>query len=219
MPYQIKWPPKQAMAGLLAVAAFGLMASPSLAKNNGSGSGSSPSSSWSYSVTTTSQCTDPVLTQPFLSWGDSNYYTLTPGESVDNFAGGYWTLSGGASVVTTTLDDGTTGNVLDMPPGSQVVSPTMCVQANYPIARTMILGTPGIQFYVSYAGTASWTNPKNTGQIHGASNTAWSLITPVNLQPAATTGWQLLRITLVSPAGAPVDSQLYNFYVDPYAKR
>ena len=209
------------MAGLLAAAAVGVLASPALAKQGGSGgSGSgSPASSWTYSVTSTSQCTDPVLTQPFLNWGDANYYTLTPGESVDNFAGSYWTLSGGATVVSTTLADGSTGRVLDMPAGSQAVSPTMCVQSNYPIARTMIQGTAGIQFYVSYAGTASWTNPKNTGQIHGASNTAWSLITPVNLQPYNTTGWQLLRLTLIAPATTRFDSQLYNFYLDPYSKR
>ena len=211
---------KRVMGGLLAAAAVGLPASPALATQGGSsGSGSAPVSSWTYSVTSTSQCSDPLLTQPFTSWGDANYYTLTPGGSADNFDGGYWTLSGGASVVSTTLADGSTGQVLDMPGGSRAVSPTMCVQSNYPTARTMIRGTAGIQFYVSYAGTASWTNPKNTGQIHGASNTAWSLITPVNLQPSNTTGWQLVRLTLIAPPTTRVDSQLYNFYLDPYSKR
>ena len=170
-------------------------------------------------MTDPSQCTDPALTQPFLGLGDTSYYTLTPGQSPDNFDGGYWTLSGGAKVVSTTLADGSTGHVLDLPGGSQAVSPTMCVQSNYPVARTMMRGTAGVQFYVSYAGTATWANPQNTGQIHGATNTSWSLIPPVNLQPNNTSGWQLMRITLIAPPNSPVDSQVSNFYVDPYQKK
>src|SRR5436309_15980465 len=96
-----------------------------------------------------------------------------------------WTLNGGARIVTTTLHDGSTSTVLDLPSGSKAMSPEVCVTSAYPTARGWVRdvkGSEGVFFYVSYAGTSSWTTPKNTGQIHG-NGTNWGLVTPVNLQP------------------------------------
>jgi hypothetical protein len=164
----------------------------------------------------TSMCSNPLLSQPFLAWGDHNWYTLMPGESADNFDGAGWQLSGGAKIVTTTLADGTTGSVLDLPSGSKAVSPIICVTSSYPTARTMVRdvkGSEGVFFYVSYEGTSTWDTPKNTGQVHG-NNTAWTLATPVNLQPYNVSGWQPMRITLI-PGGTTSDFQIYKLYVDP----
>src|SRR5581483_5297374 len=86
----------------------------------------------------TTTCTDPPLTQPFLSFGDSNWYSLTGGESYDSFNGSGWTLSRGASLVNTTLYDGTSGSVLDLPYGAQAISPPTCVNNLYPYLRTMV---------------------------------------------------------------------------------
>jgi hypothetical protein len=168
----------------------------------------------------TSQCSEPVLTQPFLSAGDSNWYALPSGESHDNFAGTGWTLSGGAKIVASKLSDGATGQVLDLPSGSKAVSPVICITTEYPNARAIIRdvkGADGVSFYVGYEGTSTWTNPKNTGQIHG-NNTEWTLATPVNLQPEKTTGWQPMRITLI-PCGKTSEFQLYNLYADPRMRR
>jgi hypothetical protein len=164
----------------------------------------------------TSQCTTPEYSQPFLYAGDSNWYTLLPGESADNFEGAGWELSGGAQIVTTTLSDGSTGQVLDLPSGSEAVSPVICVTSLYPTARGIVRnvkGSEGVFFYVEYEGTNTWEHPKNTGQIHG-SGTAWTLVTPVNLQPYNVLGWQPMRITLL-PGGKTSDFQVYNLYVDP----
>jgi hypothetical protein len=164
----------------------------------------------------TSMCSDPLLTQPFLSAGDRNWYTLVPGQSPDNFDGGGWTLTGGAKTVTRTLGDGSTGSVLDLPSGSKAVSPTICVTSSYPTARMMVrdvAGSEGVFFDVSYEGTSTWYTPKNTGQVHGA-GTAWTLSGSVNLQPFNVAGWQPVRFTLV-PGGKTSDFQVYNFYVDP----
>src|SRR5579862_2257724 len=87
-----------AVAALGAAPVAGALATPATAAAN-------PSS--------TASCTDPALSQPFLAWGDDNWYALAPGEARDNFYGGGWTLTGGAHIVTTTLEDGTTGSVLD----------------------------------------------------------------------------------------------------------
>src|SRR5947209_15603384 len=78
----------------------------------------------------TSACTDPMLSQPFASAHDNRLYTLVPGESSGSFDGTGWQLSGGAQIVTTTLADGLTGTVLDLPSGATAVSPTMCVPSD-----------------------------------------------------------------------------------------
>jgi hypothetical protein len=164
----------------------------------------------------TSMCQNPLLTQPFLSYGDSNWYTLAPGQTVDNFNGSGWTLSGGAKLVATKLADGATGSVLDLPSKAKAVSPIICVTSDYPTARTMVrnvAGSEGVQFYVGYEGTTTWTAPKNTGQVHG-SGTSWTLATPVNLQPYNVTGWQPMQITLIA-GGTTSDFQIYNLYIDP----
>jgi hypothetical protein len=163
---------------------------------------------------------DSTFSQPFLAWGDFNWYTLVPGQLPGSFKGGGWALSGGASEVSTTLADGSAGTVLDLPSGSVAVSPTICIATNFPTARTMVrnvVGSEGVFFYVSYAGTQTWNNPKNTGQVHG-NGTSWTLSDPVQVQPYNQPGWQLVRFTF-SPGGQHSDFQLYNFYVDPYAKR
>jgi hypothetical protein len=167
----------------------------------------------------TSICSNPLLTQPFLPAHDSNWYTLLPGETPGNFNGAGWTLSGGAQIITTTLADGSTASVLDLPSGSKAVSPTICVTSDYPTARAIVrdvVGSEGVFFNVSYEGTNTWNTPKNTGQIHG-SGTAWTLVTPVNVQPYKTTGWQPMQITLI-PGGKSSDFQVYNLYVDPRAR-
>jgi hypothetical protein len=167
----------------------------------------------------TSQCKEPTLTQPFLSANDSNYYVLAPGQTPDNFEATGWTLSGGASIKATTLADGAKGYALDLPSGSKAVSPTFCVTSLYPTARTFVRdlsGSQGVYLNVSYEGTATWEKPKNTGQVHG-NGTAWTLSTPVNLQPENVTGWQILRLTLV-PGGTKSDFQLSNLYIDPYKR-
>ena len=161
----------------------------------------------------TSACAAPALTQPFLSAKDSNWYTLTPGETPGSFNGAGWTLSGGASIK---AGQNGAGSVLDLPSGSQAISPPVCVASDYPTARTMVrnvAGGEGVQVYVAYAGTKTESQAQNTGQVHGQQS-AWSLSTPFNIHPGNLPGWQLVRFTLV-PGGKSSDFQVYDFYVDP----
>ncbi len=201
-----------------AVAAFGAVPAQALAKN-------ATSTTTTPSTTTTSSaaaCTNPLLTQPFLAWGDSNWYALAPGEAADAFAGTGWTLAGGAKIVTTTLQDGTTGSVLDLPSGSTAVSPTVCLTSAYPTARMMMRNFSGsnggsVGFSVSYAGTSTANSPlqtgtfKTTGAAGGAG--AWFLSDPADLDPSTTSGWQLMKVTLT--ANGPKEFQVYNLYLDP----
>jgi hypothetical protein len=178
-----------------------------------------PASAATTSVDT-SMCANPLLSEPFVSAGDQNEYALVPGQTPDNVNGSGWTLSGGAALVTTTVADGATGSVLDLPSGSKAVSPAICVMSDYPTARMDvrdIVGSQGVSFYVSYEGTSGWTTPRNTGQVHGT-GAAWTLSAPVNLQPASTSGWQIVRFTLV-PGGTTSNFEIYDLYADPRMMR
>jgi len=169
--------------------------------------------------TQASQCAEPTLTQAFLFTGDESWYTLAPGQQPGSFNGNGWVLSGGASIKTTTTAGGTTSQVLDLPSGSKAVSPSFCVTKEYPTARAMVrnvVGSEGVSYNVSYMGTSTWENPKNTGQVHG-NGSEWTPVTPVNMQPNNVEGWQIVRLTLV-PGGTSSDFQVYNLYIDPYRR-
>ena len=168
-------------------------------------------------ITSASKCTEPTLYQPFLSFGDSNYYALPAGESYDNFTGKGWVLSGGARFIPTTLQDGATGYVLDMPANSTATSPNFCLNPSYPKARAMIAdvyGPPNLSFYVTYESsgkTPSSNAPAPSGNV-------WVLSPTFALYPSSTAGWQLGKFTFVSGGNAS-EVRVYNFYVDPYVRR
>jgi hypothetical protein len=170
----------------------------------------------SKEVSSPSQCTEPTLYQPFLAFGDSNYYALPAGESYDNFTGKGWVLSGGAKFIQTTLLDGVTGYVLDMPPNSTATSPNFCLNPEYPKARAIIadvIGPPNLSFYVTYASsgqTPSSSIPAPTGNV-------WQLSPTFSLYPSSTPGWQLGTFTFASGSNAS-EVRVSNFYVDPYSR-
>lgn len=181
----------------------------------------SDTSTQATEITLPSQCTQPTLSQPFLYAGDSNFYALAPGQTTESFNGDGWTLSGGASIQTTTLSEGQQGSVLDLPGGSKAVSPTFCVTSEYPRARTLIrdvAGSGGLAFYASYLGTPTWEEPKNTGRVAGAAPGQWVLSRSFSMRPYSVPGWQIARFTVVAPGGSTSDYQIYNLYVDPYKR-
>lgn len=170
----------------------------------------------------TSACSEPSYTfsQPFSSFKDANWYTLAPGESVNSFDGTGWTLSGGANLVTTTLADGSTGTVLDLPAGATAVSPPMCVSAAYPKARAQVrdlVGGASIHLFVQYTNTPSWEKPIAAGTFAG--QTQWSNTQPLDLHPGDLYGWQQEVFTLTGGPKGSTDAQVYDFYVDPHSFR
>jgi len=192
------------VCGLLTTAAACMAAAPAMA---------APIDESGMAWGDTSTCSAPALTQPFLSARDSNWYTLAPGETPGSFGGAGWSLSGGASVA---AGQNGAGSVLNLPSGSQAISPPMCVSAGYPTARTMVrnvVGGEGVQVFVAYAGTKTQSQAQNVGQVHGQ-GAGWSLSSPLNIHPGNMAGWQLVRFTFV-PGGKSSDFQLYDFWVDP----
>lgn len=171
----------------------------------------------------TSGCTYPSLSQPFAEAGDQNWYTLTPGQTVENFDGAGWQLSGGAKIVKSTkLASGRSGSVLDLPSGSSAVSPAICVDKTFQTARTMVRtvkGTGGLQAYATYdnvkIANIPVSLPRNSGTVNGVSD--WSISNPIDVRPSNSSKWQVVRFTILS-TGKSSESQLYNFYVDPRMK-
>jgi hypothetical protein len=166
-------------------------------------------------IASAAPCPNYPESQPFLAWGDTNEYTLLPGESVDNLSGDGWQLYRGANIATTALQDGQVGKVLDMPAGSVAVTPPMCVNASdYPMARSMVSdvsGTEGVAVYVSYEGVGPEDWPFASGMIK-SSLPGWAPSKPIMLHAGRLRGQHTVRLTLVSYGG---EYQLYNFYIDP----
>ena len=203
----------------VAVAAFAAVPAQAVAKKADSTTTSSGTTTTSVD---TSSCTAPTLYQPFRAWNDTNWYAMAPGEAADDFYGTGWTLTAGAQIVSTTLEDGTSGEVLDLPRGSQAVSPYICLTADYPTSRMMFRNVSGsnggsVGFSVSYAGTSSADDPVQTGTFKTTGSpgaeSGWMLSDPESLDPGSSPGWQLMQITLT--ANGPKEFQVYNHYNDP----
>ena len=106
--------------------------------------------------------------------------------------------------------------MLDLPSGSQAVSPTICVDNTYPTARTEVrnvIGAEGVQFYVSYAGTKTWSGapghrpvPRSADEL----DAVWLGQPPAEQHPGLAA-----RAVHYVPGGKNSDFQIYNFLVDP----
>ncbi len=158
-------------------------------------------------------CSTPTMTQAYSAWGDSSWYTLTPGQTAGDFNGDGWILLGGARIVSTQLDDGTTGHVLDLPAGSRAISPLFCVDPTYRTARAMtrsVNGPAGASLFFTYG----WGHT-SANSVSGDSD--WNPTRSLDLDPSPTGGWQLARFRFINGLGGG-DLQVYNLYVDPYSR-
>ncbi len=165
-------------------------------------------------------CTHPAVSQPFLSFGDENFYALAPYGTFDNLAVSDWTLSNGARVISTVQPNGKTGSVLDLSSGAAATTPSLCITSDYPTARLWsrdVTGADGVTFSVSYLQDGVWTKQKETGQLHGSKN-GWQLSAPMNLKSEKKTGWQQIRVTFTA-RGKTSRSQLDDVWIDPRASR
>ena len=149
-----------------------------------------------------SACSQHQLSQPFMGNQDFNWYAYAPGMSSAGFDPAGWVLNGGASVVQTKLANGLTGGVLNLPTGATAVSPAMCVSSGYQLSRAQIRTLTadsggGVALSVSSMGAGGWSTPVRVGNF-ATNDSAWGLSGTVKLQPAATSGWQLVRFTLTS---------------------
>jgi hypothetical protein len=162
-------------------------------------------------------CEAHSYSQPFAAFNDLNYYKLVPGGEFNSPAEG-WELSGGAQIIQTVRPDGTTGGVLDVPAGSQAISPPEPVTLNDPTARVWVRdveGGEGVKVSVAYANTKTALHPKDVGHLHGQ-HSSWTLSNPFNIQPQIGGSEEGVRIVrFVFDAGKKGDTQLFGLWVDP----
>lgn len=194
------------------------LATPSSALAKKSSTGASSESQAGSGSTSQSPviCEGQLFSQPFLSYGDSGFYTLAPGGEFNSASEG-WTLSGGASVVNTTRPDGSAGGALNLPSGSKAVSPPMCVTLAYPSAKTWVSaanGTKGVIVSVSYAGTASAIAPRKVETIEAKHGT-WTL-GEFGVEPSLAGDEEAPReVRFIFEGARKGETQLFDVYVDP----
>jgi hypothetical protein len=162
-------------------------------------------------------CEGQLFSQPFLSYGDSGFYTLVPGGEFNSASEG-WTLSGGASLIDTTRPEGSTGGALELPSGAKAVSPGMCVTLAYPTARAWASGANGargVNVFVSYSGTASAITPQEVERIKSKHGT-WTL-GEFSVQPSLAGKEEAPREVrfIFEGAGKKGETELFDVYVDP----
>jgi hypothetical protein len=167
-----------------------------------------------------SACEGQAFSQPFAALGDYNSYTLVPGSQFNGPAEG-WQLSGGAHVAEATRPDGSSGGVLELPPGAQAVSPPVCVTPLYPTARVFVdnAETGGsVTVAVAYANTKTANKPKAVTGVQ-AVNGGWTLSEAFSIRPQLLGGEESGEVRFLLTASSKVTSfQLYGLYVDPWMR-
>jgi len=166
------------------------------------------------------ECSAPTLLQPFASWKDSRHYVLVPNGDFNDQTGGGWQLAGVARILDDAQADGTDGSVLDLPSGAVAVSPTMCVDLDYPTARARIrkvVGDGDVAVSVMYDAGKTAQVPRSIGHAHGDKEGAWGLSGDLKIQPQLAgkkAGWRRVAFVLTA-GGKSSDFRLDDFYVDP----
>jgi hypothetical protein len=81
----------------------------------------------------TPSCPPTTVSQPFVNWSDSNYYSLVPGGSFESGEAA-WTLTGGAKLAPGSETFAVTGKLgsssLSLPQGAVAQSPFSCIEPN-----------------------------------------------------------------------------------------
>ena len=166
-------------------------------------------------------CTNPVLSQVFSSYGDSNQYALVPGGTFDDPSGGGWMLSNGATISPSNQPDGKNGGVLNLPSRGLAISPVTCVTAQYPTARMFVknaAGADSVYVGATYWKNGSWAMPAYGGAARG-NGTSWTLSNDLDVSPDINiAGWQYVRFILYG-GGYGGRFQVDDFWVDPRASR
>ena len=182
-----------------------------------------------------STCEDPKLGAPYAAIGDERSYVLAPGGSFEDAAAPGWQLSAGAR-----LDQGgRSGGQLVLAAGASAVSPSMCIDLDYPHLRFSHKVTGrfakavDIKVEVIYPQTAdaAWVG---AGQFADAAGTpvdaGWRVSPDVNLMPElGGTQWGArdvaLRFTAVPAAdararraSAGAEVRVDDVFIDPRAR-
>jgi len=210
-----------AVAGVVLCGAFASTAAPALADD---GDAALPDQAVSKTTTASqAECQDPLLVNPFAPWGDLRDYVLVPGGEFSDAAGAGWQLRGGAKIVATQRNE-TPDSVLDLPAGSVAVSPTVCVDIDYPTARLWsrtVSGSGFVAVAVAYQDTRTQYRPKLVDVLRNR-GAGWSLSRDINIKPQLTgraAGWRRVAFVFAAVGGRSSEFQLDDLHVDPRMSR
>jgi hypothetical protein len=196
--------------------ALAFSASPAFADDDGTDNVPAQAVSQTTGASST-ECADPLLSQPFAPFGDLRDYVLVPGGDFESAAG--WQLRGGAKIVNAGSD-----NVLDLPSGAVAVSPTVCVDINYPTARMFqrtVKGWGGVAVAVAYQDTRTQYRPKLVG-ILANRGSGWSLSRDIRILPQLAghdSGWRKVAFVFAAGGTRGSEFQVDDVYVDPRMSR
>jgi hypothetical protein len=174
-------------------------------------------------ITTSTPCGTETLTQPFLPWTDSGYYSLIPGGSFEGPLTG-WTLSGGATTVAGSEPYAATGSLgsssLALPAGASAQSPFICVDGADTYFRFFALNkTAGALLTVSVVYTiAGIQTAFPVGTVTGDSKWAPSAAMHTGGKIASKlsgTGTAMMALRFTSSVGT---SQVDDVFLDPRLK-
>jgi hypothetical protein len=161
---------------------------------------------------------EPASSQPFLDYGDDDFYFLAPAGDFESGASG-WSLSNGASLIDSPAG---TGVSLSLPPGASATSPEICVTLRHVSARLFGEAFDGprrdrSRINVDVAGLGGLlTADRNirVGESWEPTRQFRLGASFFDLDPITGT----TQIRLVFTAGGPATAVLDNLYVDPRAR-
>ncbi len=207
---------------LLAVSAAALVGGPATA----SARDDSPLSEVETIAATSLSCTDPLIENPFLAFGDDFDYVLAPNGSFESTTG--WELDGGAAGIAGDdpfdLRPDPDENMLSLPEGADATSPLMCVDESYPTFRFPVRATgerTSIRVEVAYP-WSRWGGFRKSDSFRVSGDEGWTLSPHLDLDPdRGGTGpdWRPMAIRLVAKRGwGDAGAELDDVYVDPRMK-
>jgi hypothetical protein len=162
------------------------------------------------------ECVPAAMSMPFVGLGDLRTYVLAPNGNFSDMSGGGWRFTGGATVVSATRPVVGAGGVLNVPAGATALSPLMCVDLDYPTARTWTAGTGSLDINVVYPDSKKGLSPKSVGSVVGLKTGSWKLSSDFDVRPqigGKYAGWRRVAFQLTNTSKSSI--QLDDFYVDP----
>jgi hypothetical protein len=171
-------------------------------------------------------CRAPLIENPFGRFGDHRNYVLAPDGSFEDAVLSGWQLSGGTRVteadpVTLGANDGQ--GMLAMPARSTAISPTMCVDLDYPIFRilTKAVNKPRssefkIEVVYPDSKKPEWAELSQFNGKHFVNAGAgWRLTSDMDMEPAIggkTAGFRHVAFRFTALSG---NWRIDDLYVDP----
>jgi hypothetical protein len=164
---------------------------------------------------TTQTCQDPIVVQPFTSFGDERDYVLAPFGDFEYSTLDGWSFDGGAGPI---ADEGGNG-ALSLPAGSAATSPAMCIDLNYPTVRFFVRNVldddADLKVQVMYVDHEKAYKPHDVKKLKAKGS--YGLTKDIKIDPkrgGKEDGWRRIAFRFVA-AKDKGEFRVDDLYVDP----